>query len=129
MTRALIAILLLTASAAEAQEGAWRHQSNLQARSNRPGFGLLSFTGYRQRLFDDDAGLLLRAAYLEAGAITQLSPASFHPGVYVEAVPVAPILLRATKESLATVGPAHPQTQQCLRLLQLISRERPSLHL
>lgn len=108
MRGALIATILLVTTAAEAQQGAWRHQSNLQARSNRPGFGLLSFTGYRQRLFDDDAGLLLRGAYLEAGAVTQLSPASFHPGLYVETVPVAPILLRASVTRLMYFGTFGP---------------------
>ncbi len=102
------ACALVASGAAEAEDAAWRHSSALQARSNRPGFGLLSFTGYRQRLYAGTEHLLLRGAYLEAGLVTQLSPASFHPGAYVEAVPIAPLLLRLTAQRLMYFGTFGP---------------------
>lgn len=97
----LVALAALPAAAEE--PGAWRLQSALQARSNQLGIGLLTYSGYRVKLFDSD-NILLKGAFAEAGVVTQLSPASFHPGVYVQVSPVTPLVFRFATRKLGYFG-------------------------
>ena len=73
-------------------------------RTNRPGIGLLSDTGYRIELYEGAQSPLLAGAHVEAGVVGQLSPASIHPGIYVQAVPVAPLLLRLQAQRYTFFG-------------------------
>ncbi|MEZ4464514.1 MAG: hypothetical protein R3F43_08395 [bacterium] len=102
---ALIAALAasLAAPAAAEEPGAWRLQSALQARTNSLGIGLLTYSGYRVKLFDSE-NILLKGAFAEAGVVTQLSPASFHPGVYVQVAPVTPLVFRFAARKLGYFG-------------------------
>lgn len=82
----------------------FRHMSSLRFRTNRPGFGVFSDTGARVELYPGADNLLLKGCFIEGGLVTQLSPASVHPGGYVQAVPIAPLLLRASVQRLVFFG-------------------------
>ncbi len=101
---ALLSLMLAApASLHAAGEGAWHHKSLLGARINREGLSWFADTGYRVPL-SSSKSLLLKGTHLEAGATWQLSPASFHPGVYVQLVPVTPLVLRASIQQLRYFG-------------------------
>lgn len=103
----LVAVGLLSGGPAQAEvfaPPAFRHMSSLRFRTNRAGFGIFSDTGTRVNLYPDSENMLLKGCFIEGGLVTQVSPASFHPGVYVQAVPVAPLLLRASVQRLVFFG-------------------------
>jgi hypothetical protein len=80
-----------------------RHASALGIRNDRLGLGVFSDTAWRFRLFESDH-VLLRDTTLDLGVVTQLSPATLHPGVFVEVVPVAVLKLRASVQRLQYFG-------------------------
>ena len=96
----LVALLLLLTSPAVAGV---RHASAFGIRSNRLGVGILSDTGLRTPLFDSEH-VLLKDTYVDVGIVSQLSPATLHPGVYVEVVPLAILKLRASAQRLQYFG-------------------------
>ena len=99
-----VAVLVLAAISLPMPAAAGlRHTSALGIRTNRPGLGVFSDTGWRTRLFDSDR-VLLRDTYVDVGLVTQLSPATLHPGVYIEAVPLAILKLRASVQRLQYFG-------------------------
>ncbi|MCA9547829.1 MAG: hypothetical protein KC613_25670 [Myxococcales bacterium] len=73
-------------------------------RINRPGLGFFNDLGWRRGLYPKNDSLILQGCFVEGGLVAQVSPASLHPGVYVQAVPVAPILLRASIQRLEFFG-------------------------
>ena len=89
--------------AGPSSEGAWRHKSLLGMRYNRLGLSWFSDTGYRVPLSKKKT-LLMKNTYVEVGGSAKVSPASLHPGVYAEVVPIAPIRLRATVQQLNFFG-------------------------
>ena len=97
-----LATLTLLAAAGPARADL-RHVSNIGARNDRPGIGVFSDTGWRTRLFDSPSRLL-QDTYLDVGITTQLSPATLHPGVYIETVPIAILKLRASVQRLQYFG-------------------------
>lgn len=99
----LLALALLLSTAHAGEPGHWHLNSNLQFRTNRLGLGLLTYSGYRVPLYDSDS-LLLSGAYAEAGVVTQLSPASFHPGLYAQIAPVTPLVFRFAARKLGYFG-------------------------
>lgn len=99
----LLALVLLLSTAHAGEPGHWRINSALQFRTNRLGLGLLTYSGYQVKLYDSDS-LLLSGAYAEAGVVTQLSPASFHPGVYAQIAPVTPLVFRFAARKLGFFG-------------------------
>lgn len=99
----LTGLLMVDPGDAHAEEGWWRHQSALRARSNRVGVGIFSDTGYRVPLYDSEHALL-KDAYVESGIVTQISPASFQPGAYFQIVPATPLVLRLSVQHLRFFG-------------------------
>lgn len=100
---ALVAVLWPANGVAATGDGDWRHKSLLGLRYNRLGLSWFSDTGYRVPL-SQKKSLLLKNTYVEVGGHAKVSPASFHPGVYAEIVPIAPIRLRATVMKLTYFG-------------------------
>ena len=84
-------------------DGVWRHKSLVGLRYNRLGLSWFSDTGYRVPL-SKRRTVLLSNTYVEIGGHAKVSPASLHPGAYVEVVPIAPIRLRATVLQLRYFG-------------------------
>ncbi len=99
----LTAVLWPAYAVAATGDGDWRHKSLLGLRYNRLGLSWFSDTGYRVPLSKKKT-LLLKNTYVEVGGHAKVSPASFHPGVYAEVVPIAPIRLRATVMKLTYFG-------------------------
>ena len=80
------------------------HQSvALGLHLNYLGLGLFSDTAWRTAL-SDSTHVLLANTYVDVGATAQLSPAFFHPGVYVEVVPLQLLKLRAAAYRLHYFG-------------------------
>jgi hypothetical protein len=103
LVAALMALCLPVESLATTGDGVWRHKSLVGARYNRLGLSWFSDTAYRVPL-SKKRTLLLKNTYVEVGGAVKASPASFHPGVYAEVVPIAPIRLRATVMQLRYFG-------------------------
>lgn len=99
----LLTLVLLLSTAHAAEPGHWNVSSALQFRTNRLGLGLLTYSGYRVPLYDSKS-ILLSGGYVEAGVVTQLSPASFHPGVYAQIVPITPLVFRFAARKLGFFG-------------------------
>jgi hypothetical protein len=98
-----LALLAAALPDAEARTTQFRHASLLGIRYNELGLGLFSDTGWRIELFDGEH-VLLRDTYAEAGVVTQLSPANFHPGLYLEFVPLAVLKTRFAIQKLQYFG-------------------------
>jgi len=95
--------LLLGVGLAFPASAALRHTSALGVRNDRLGLGIFSDTAWRWRLFESEH-LLLRDTTLDVGVVSQLSPATLHPGVFVEVVPLAVLKLRASVQRLQYFG-------------------------
>ncbi len=95
--------LLAAPPAAKAADGMLRHKSLVGLRYNRLGLSWFADQGYRVPL-SQSRSMLLKDTYIEAGATWMLSPANFHPGAYVEAVPLAPLQLRVQASQLRYFG-------------------------
>ncbi len=103
LVAALMAQCLPVESLAVTGDGVWRHKSLVGARYNRLGLSWFSDTGYRVPL-SKKRTVLLKNTYVEVGGSMKASPASLHPGLYAEVVPIAPIRLRATVMQLRYFG-------------------------
>jgi hypothetical protein len=99
----LATALLLAAGLPRPATAGLRHTSALGVRNDRLGLGVFSDTAWRWRLFDSEH-VLLRDTTLDVGVVSQLSPATLHPGVFVEVVPVAVLKLRASVQRLQYFG-------------------------
>lgn len=82
----------------------FRHSTSVRFRTNRIGIGAFNDTGVRAQLYPKSESMFLKGCYIEGGVVTQLSPAAIHPGLYVQAVPIAPLLLRASMQRLVFFG-------------------------
>ena len=87
---ALLCVLTVASSYAAAQDesSGLRYSNALNVRVVPIGLSLENRLGYRHKLFDSDH-TLLKDAYVEAGAIANISPALLWVGGYLEALPVA----------------------------------------
>jgi hypothetical protein len=107
LTPSMLGLILLLNPIAHANppdtEPHWRLELGIQSRLNPEGLSLAPRLGYRA-VISDSNHLLLRGTYVEFGLDTPISPASFHPGVYVTVVPIAPIVLNATVRQLRYFG-------------------------
>ncbi|MBV70823.1 MAG: hypothetical protein CMH52_05685 [Myxococcales bacterium] len=84
-------------------QGVWRLELKLASRVNPVGLALRPALGYRISLSDSDH-LLLKGTHIETGFLGAVSPASFHPGMYVTLVPIAPLVLRLRVQQLRYFG-------------------------
>ena len=82
----------------------WRLRNVLQGRNNQLGLGMNTLLHYRIPLYGNSQNILLKGSYVDIGAITRLSPASLHHGLYVEYVPIAPLQFRFGLGRLAYFG-------------------------
>lgn len=92
------------APAAKPDAGHWHVYNALQARNNSLGIGNLNRVGYRIPLYGGSDHMLLKGSHVEIGAVSQLSPASLHHGLYVQYQPVAPLQFRFSAIRLAYFG-------------------------
>ncbi|MCA9540740.1 MAG: hypothetical protein KC620_17695 [Myxococcales bacterium] len=99
----LLAPLAHGAPATSGGAGDFRFSSVLEARANPLGIGVTSELAWRVPLWHSD-NVLLRGAYIEAGAIAQVSPASIHPGLFVRVSPIAPLVFRLSAQQLRYFG-------------------------
>lgn len=81
----------------------WEIESELGIRAIPIGLQLATDAGYRVGLSDSDS-LLLDGTYLEPGVTTTITPSNFWGGVYMEALPIALLQLRASAEFLGYFG-------------------------
>ncbi len=83
--------------------GVWRLELKIASRINPVGLALRPALGYRLSLSDSDH-LLLKGTHIETGLLGAVSPASFHPGMYVTLVPIAPLVFRLRVQQLRYFG-------------------------
>ncbi|MGK0360267.1 MAG: hypothetical protein ACI9U2_002580 [Bradymonadia bacterium] len=82
----------------------WRVRNALQGRNNQIGLGMNTRLSYRMPLYPGSKNILLKGSYVDVGGIARISPASLHHGLYVEAVPIAPLQFRFGIGRLAYFG-------------------------
>ncbi|MEE2756356.1 MAG: hypothetical protein VYA30_06830 [Myxococcota bacterium] len=101
----VFALLPVTGEAQSIQDGPgnWRLDLKLASRINPIGLALRPALGYRISLSDSDH-LVLKGTHIETGFLGAVSPASFHPGMYVTVVPIAPLVLRLRVQQLRYFG-------------------------
>lgn len=91
-------------SLAQADTGAeWRLDTQFATRVNPTGVRVNPNLALRRGLFDS-GHMLLKDAYIEVGTAAPFTPVSIFNQVYVEAVPIAPLLFRASATHLRYFG-------------------------
>jgi len=88
---------------ARGESGGWQLQTASKIRHNPIGLGLQPELSWRLPLSHSDHPLL-RGTGVETGFLAKISPASFHPGLYVEAVPLSLLVFRAQLQQLRYFG-------------------------
>ncbi len=91
------------AGAARGDPGGWQLRTASKIRHNPIGVGLQPELSWRLPLSRSDHPLL-RGTGVETGFLAKISPASFHPGLYVEAVPLSLLVFRAQLQQLRYFG-------------------------
>ena len=88
---------------ADTSGGQWSFSTEVQWRLFPKGLSSLNELRWRVPLYDSEH-ILLKGGQLQVGAIVPVSPASLHPGGYIELTPISPLAFRVTAQQLRYFG-------------------------